>query len=329
MTVSSLSERAQQLAAQGRVAEAFALLDQATEQGDGLAAMTLASWRMSGALIRRDLGEARRLYGLAYQLGVDEAAPVHIALLANGAGGSGRHWNEALAELGRRAPKDHTAAVQAALIAAMPLDQAGDPLVPMESTVVHDDPRIECFSGFLSSKECSYLMSRAAPYLAPSVVVDPRTGQQRRDPVRTANSAGFPFVNEDPVLHAINRRIAVATRTSWEQGEPLQVLCYGPGQEYKLHSDALPNGDNQRMVTFLVRLNDQYSGGATSFPRLGLELTGKSGDALFFSNIDRAGQADATMWHAGMPVTQGQKWLLSKWIRQMPLDLSGPPGRPF
>ena len=35
------------------------------------------------------------------------------------------------------------------------------------------------------------------------------------------------------------------------------------------------------------------------------------------------------MWHAGLPVTRGRKLMLSKWIRDKPLDLAGPPGRPF
>ena len=328
--MSDPASRAELLASQGRVAEAFALLEQASLGGDGLAALTLADWRMAGALIRRDLGEARRLYGRAAELGLDEAAPVAIALLANGAGGNGRHWGEALAMLNRRAAKVPLARKQSLLIAAMALDDAGNPLWrPPERVIVHDTPRIERLPKFLTGDECRYLAELALPRLAPSVVFDPATGQQRQDPVRTADSTGFPFVVEDPVLHAINRRIARATGTTCEQGEPLQVLSYQPGQEYKLHSDALPGGGNQRVATFLVTLSDGYEGGATGFPRLGLELTGKPGDGLFFVNTDAADQPEPAMWHAGLPVTQGRKLMLSKWLRARPLDLSGPPGRPF
>lgn len=298
--------------------------------GDALAVLTLANWRMAGSLIPRDLAEARRLYGRAAELGIDEAAPVHIALLANGAGGTGRHWGQALALLEARAPRDPAARQQLALLAQMELDGAGDPLVAAERAIVHDTPHIERLPQFLAADECRYLAQLALPRLAPSVVFDPRTGQQRQDPVRTASSAGFPFVSEDPVLHAINRRIAAATATRYEQGEPLQVLSYETGQEYKLHSDALPGGStNQRAATFLVVLSEGFSGGATAFPRLGLELKGEPGDGLFFLNTDSQGQPEPAMWHAGMPVTQGCKLMLSKWIREQPLDLSGPPGRPF
>ena len=328
--MSDPASRAELLASQGQVAEAFALLEAAIDAGDGLAALTLADWRMAGALIRRDLGEARRLYGLAAELGVDEAAPVAIALLANGAGGNGRHWGEALAMLNRRAAKVPLARKQSLLIAAMALDAEGNPLWrPPERVIVHAAPRIERLPKFLTADECRYLAELALPRLAPSVVFDPATGQQRQDPVRTADSTGFPFVVEDPVLHAINRRIAKATGTTCEQGEPLQVLSYRQGQEYKLHSDALPGGGNQRVATFLVTLSEGYEGGATSFPRLGLELIGKPGNGLYFLNTDSQGQPEPAMWHAGLPVTQGRKLMLSKWIRARPLDLSGPPGRPF
>ena len=326
---SNTSARAEALAGQGRVSEAFHLLESAIAAGDGMAALTLADWRMAGGLIRRDLGEARRLYGLAAALGCDEAAPIHIALLANGAGGSGRRWSEALALLGARVPGDPAAAMQIALLTAMALDEAGNPLNAAGRTTIHDNPRIERLPAFLSADECRYLTDLALPRLAPSVVVDPRTGQQLRDPVRTGLSAGFPFVSEDPVLHAINRRIAAASASSYEQGEPLQVLSYEAGQEYKLHSDALPGEGNQRVATVLVWLNDGYAGGATRFPRLELELSGRAGDAMVFGNIDAARAPHPDMWHAGLPVRDGRKLLLSKWIRAKPLDLSGPPGRPF
>lgn len=152
-----------------------------------------------------------------------------------------------------------------------------------------------------------------------------------RDPVRTARVAAFPFVLEYPALHALNRRIAAVTGTRYEQGEPVQVLCYDAGEEYKLHADALPPraGVNQRIATFLVALNADYEGGETTFPRLGLAWRGAIGEALHFRNVDAASAPANEMWHAGAPARRRRKFLLSKWIRAAPLDLSGPPGRPF
>jgi prolyl 4-hydroxylase len=250
-------------------------------------------------------------------------------MLANGAGGSGRRWAEAMSRLQASSAHDRWAARQSALLADMRLNLEGDPLDRPAQQVLNAAPRIVSLPSFLTPAECRYLIDRAAAFLQPSLVVHPQTGALVRDPIRSASSAAFPFVMEDPAIHAINRRVAAATGTAYEQGEPLQVLRYQPGEEYKLHSDALPPGGEQRISTLLVALNEDFQGGETSFPRLDLTWRGRPGEALVFANVDAAGQPEQTMWHAGKPVTRGTKFLLSKWIRGRPLDLSGPPGRPF
>ncbi|HVR90857.1 MAG TPA: 2OG-Fe(II) oxygenase [Novosphingobium sp.] len=325
----SAAAQAEDLANCGAIAEAYRLLDRASSSGDAMAAVTLAEWRLTGQRIRRDLAQARELYGRAAALGLDDAEPIYIALLANGAGGNGRDWPGALARLSERAARDPQARRQCDLLANMALTGTGDPIALPEQEAVSTTPFIERRPGFLSADECEYLIALATPLLQEAVVIHPQTGQPIRDPIRTAHSAAFPFVMEDPVLHAINRRIAAATGTTYEQGEPLQVLSYVPGQEYKLHSDALPPGSNQRVATFLVALNADFSGGETEFPHAGLALRGQTGDALHFRNVDNAGRPDLAAWHAGLPVRQGRKFLLSKWLRENPLDLSGPPRRPF
>ena len=65
------------------------------------------------------------------------------------------------------------------------------------------------------------------------MVVDPASGRQLRDPVRVCDSVGFTWPLENPAIHALNRRLAAASGTASEQGEPLQVLRYRPGGEYQ------------------------------------------------------------------------------------------------
>jgi prolyl 4-hydroxylase len=322
-------DRADALAQRGQVAEAYELLEQAAARSDARAAARLAEWRLSGGLIRRDLAEARRLYGHAAVLGLDAAEPIHIAMLANGAGGQGRDWLGALALLRARAARDPLAREQVALLDAMAIDDTGDPLRAPEPEPLSAEPRIERVPGFLAAAECRYLAERASPMLQPSVVVHPQTGALVQHPVRRAHAAGFPFVLEDPVIHAINRRIAAATGLPVEHGEPLQVLAYDPGDEYRLHTDTLPPGENQRVATFLAMLDIGFVGGATAFPRLGVKWRGALGEALHFRNVDAIGRPDERASHAGLPVTRGRKLILSRWLRAAPLDLSGPPGRPF
>ncbi|MFC4294537.1 2OG-Fe(II) oxygenase [Novosphingobium tardum] len=322
-------QQALALAERGEVAGAYRLLSESMNQGNALAAAQLADWRLAGDPIRRDLGEARALYGRAAELGLHEVAAVHIAMLANGAGGSGREWRRALDLIAANASHDPHANRQHDLLANMAIDDAGDPLRRPLSAIAHESPRIERLAGFMSAAECRYVTDLAQDFLRPAVVIHPQTGRFVNDPVRRAHSAAFPFVMEDPVLHAINRRIAAATGTTYEQGEPLQVLSYQPGDEYRLHSDAIPGEPNQRTKTFLVTLGDDFSGGETDFPRIPARFRGGMGDAILFDNVTPDGRPDERTWHAGLPVTGGRKLILSKWIRATPLDLSGPPGRPF
>lgn len=325
----ALASQSEALARAGRATEAMAALTGALSRGDASAALVLANWRMAGDYIRRDLALARQLFGRASDLGLDEAEPIYIALLANGAGGGGRQWTEALERLRRRAASDSVARGQVELLDRMALTTIGDPSVKLGGEMISSAPRLVRFPAFLTAEECAYLVQRAEPLLQPSVVVHPTTGQLVRDPVRTSSAAMFPFTIEDPIIHALNRRISAATGTNYEQGEPLQVLSYRHGQEYKLHSDALPASGNQRIMTFLVYLNDKFEGGETFFPKGEIRVRGKPGDALLFHNVDADGRPDLDARHAGMPVRKGRKLLLSKWIRAHPLDLTGPPGRPF
>lgn len=316
-------------AAQGQIGQAFPLLREAAASGNALAAATVAEWRMAGDLVRRDLAEACHYYGVAARLGLAEAEPIHIALLASGAGNVPRDWDKALGLLRQRARRDPLARRQMELLQAMDLSPDGTPGVLPVAEDVCTNPLIRRISNFMTVAECRYLIARATPLLQPSQVIHPQTGRLIIDPVRRARSMSFVFVLEDPALHAISRRIMAALGVPYANGEPLQVLNYRPGEEYRLHSDALPPGGPQREWTFLVWLNDGYTGGATAFPQVPLELRGAVGDAVIFRNIDDSGKPLDRARHSGNPVMTGEKFLLSKWVRNAPMPLDGPPGRPF
>ena len=71
----------------------------------------------------------------------------------------------------------------------------------------------------------------------------------------------------------------------------------------------------QRVITFLVYLNDGYEGGDTYFQKLNLSHRGGRGDALSFVNALPDGRPDLRTVHAGTPPTGGTKWILSQFIR--------------
>jgi prolyl 4-hydroxylase len=321
----SLFDRVDALTAAGRIADAFALLTGPGAATDADALLCLADWRLSGRFIHRNLATARNLFGHAARLGSTDGLAAYIAFTAGGIGGPA-DWQLARTLLGSQAEVDPDAVEELALLEAMELTPDGAPARPPEEEILSESPRISCVRRLFSAEECRFLIARALPRLGPSTIVHPATGRQVPDPIRTSDAMAFPFVEESPAIHALNRRIAAATDTAVAQGEPLHVLRYRPGQEYKPHLDALPNERNQRIVTMLVYLNDDYEGGETRFDRTGLTFRGARGDALIFRNIDAAGRPDGLTRHAGLPVTAGEKLLATRWIRSQPFML--PPPRP-
>jgi prolyl 4-hydroxylase len=195
----------------------------------------------------------------------------------------------------------------------MQIDRNGDPLGLPAPEQLSEDPGVWLFRGAFSPAECDFLTILAEPTYERSLVK--MDGKDVPDPIRTSDGAPIHWLIEDPATHAINRRLAALTGTSVEQGEPLYILRYRPGQQYHPHVDWLGE-PNRRILTALTYLNDDYEGGETLFVKTGLRVWGQKGDTLVFRNIGRDGSFDPLSEHAGLPITSGTKYLASRWIRE-------------
>jgi prolyl 4-hydroxylase len=309
-------DEANRLAAAGQQQAAVQLVSDAADRGDPEALMAVAHWRLFGINGPRDGIEAHRLLDKASTLGLIEAAELKAMLTANGTGCKSNP--EAAAQILRDlAPRSQVAKAQLALIDRMtPAEEA----LELPSELLSDAPHVRAVRGLLTIAECKHLIAQAEPHLQRSYVFDPHTGRQMPHPIRTSTGMNFGPTLEDTVVHLINRRLAAVTGTPVEAGEPLHMLRYAPGEEYRPHHDVVPGAGNQRLWTVLVYLNEGYSGGATRFSLIDLEFRGSAGDALIFRNADESGAGDPQTLHAGLPVTDGVKWLATRWIRSRPYD---------
>lgn len=315
----------QALLAADRFEAAARLLLTAAASGDPEGLELLARWRIAGDIVRRDLKAARALLRRAGEAGRGEAALLHAYFLASGTGGD-PDWPAALLALRALAPADARARTQLRLIEAMDIDADGYPNTPPAVRKLSASPYAVAAEAFATPAECDHLVRAAAPALQPSTVVHPATGRMIPHPVRLSDAAVFGVHAEDLAVNAINRRIAALSGTRLGQGEPLQLLRYTAGGEYRAHMDALPAEPNQRILTVLVYLNHGYAGGETQFPRAGLTFAGRAGDALLFGNALADAAPDPMSLHAGMPVTRGIKLIASRWIRRE--GFTYPPPRP-
>ena len=307
-----LLEQAGAIARSGRPQDAVRFIEDAAEAGEPDGNFLVAHWLLYGSDRPRDAAAACRHLERAARAGKAEARRVLAHLTASGTGCTA-HQKTALALLTEAAQSDTIAADELAMLGRMS-DRTGD------RERVSGDPHIEIVRGLFSPDECAYLVKRAEPLLKPSFVDDGKTGIGRPDPIRTSHGAAFLPHEEDLVAQALNRRIAEATGTDVHNAEALYVMRYTPGQQYHPHLDALPGLANQREFTAIAYLNDAFEGGATAFPELGLSLRLGPGDLLVFRNSGPDQQPDLRMRHAGEPVTSGEKWIATRWIRHGPHD---------
>ncbi|RSV45290.1 proline hydroxylase [Sphingomonas sp. ABOLE] len=309
------------LASAGKTEQACTLLADAGAQGSAEAWMQLAVWYLIGAPVPRDLDRARTCLAKAVAIGHVDGALMEIALLANGNGGqTAPDWPRALRALDIAAQNDPVAAAQRALLANMALRPDGTPLATPVGEILHDAPRLQRFPRLLTPEECAHLATTAQPLLEPSFVLDPRSGRPMPHPIRTSDGGAIGPTREDLVVRAINLRIAAATGTDVQNGEPLTVLRYAPGQQYRRHLDTIAGAANQRMATLILYLNQGFAGGETSFPAIGVTVQPRAGDAILFETLLPDGSPDPQLVHSGEPVRAGAKWIATRWIRQAPVD---------
>nr|WP_277398260.1 2OG-Fe(II) oxygenase [Neobacillus citreus] len=196
---------------------------------------------------------------------------------------------------------------------------AGDREIKVLSRVEH--PFILHLDNVLSDEECDKLISLSSDRLQPSHIIDKNTGENRAASGRTSKGMYFT-INENGHVSTIEKRIAELTGYPIENGEGLQVLNYKIGEEYKPHFDYFPANQvkedkgGQRIGTFLIYLNDVASGGETVFPKLGVSIVPKKGTAVYFHYGNSKGQVDRLSLHTSVPVSEGEKWVATKWIRQ-------------
>jgi prolyl 4-hydroxylase len=281
-----------------------------------------------------------------------EAAHVQAMYAAEGTGVPS-DWNAALDHLQHAAELGHALA-QAELAAlsgdwalsgeigagkVLPLSawenlrRSADPtrwLTPPRPRIVSASPRIATVEGMASPEMCDWLMTRARSKLAPAEVYDHETGGQRIENVRTNSACYFRWEDSDLLLLALRARMASVAELPVYGLESTAVLHYTVGQEFHPHFDFLDiakpghakdvAGRGQRVLTFLMALNDDYEGGETEFPALGKRWKGRKGSTLFFWNVEPDGTIDRRTLHAGLPPTRGEKWLLSQWMRARPAE---------
>lgn len=165
-------------------------------------------------------------------------------------------------------------------------------------------PLVWTVDDVLTPVECAALIDRIEA-LGPA----PTPATMLRGPVmRPEIRKNHSVLLDDPVLAAQlfeRARSAVPTTigdmTVLGANERLRCYRYDPGQRFSPHVDgAVVRADDERsLLTFMVYLNEDFTGGETYFLHLEQTVIPRTGLGLLFQH---------RLLHEGCPVTSGRKY---------------------
>ena len=142
------------------------------------------------------------------------------------------------------------------------------------------------------------------------------------DEVRNSQHTFIP--KENVIVKDLIEKICECNNLPFENAEDLQVVKYEKGNYYREHQDSHEDSDphffasgGHRVLTALIYLNDDFEGGETDFPNLGLRVKPVKNRAVIFHPLDAKNKkCHPKALHAGMDVISGTKYACNLWIRQ-------------
>jgi len=319
---------AQVLLQQDKPEESFNWLLRAAQEGHPVAATELGLRLVVGIGAPSDPPAGVKWVDAAVRAGFPEACCWRALFLAAGIAaapdfGGALNLLEAAAKSGEPSAQAQLAAIRASGIhndATL-----AEFLRPPAPLLFSESPWVVAADHILPEPMCQWWIARAANQLQAARVHNPEQGGRTQDGIRTNSGTGFGILQSDVVMQLCLARIAAAVGRPRRWQEAPNVLHYGVGEQYGLHYDFL-DPDNphfagdlarhgQRRTTALVYLNREFMEGQTWFDAIQKHARTPTGGMIAFDNVLGDGSPDRRSLHAGLPVTMGEKWLLSVWIR--------------
>lgn len=175
---------------------------------------------------------------------------------------------------------------------------------------------------FVSDAECDALMALIDRHRRPSTLLS-----DTPDPdYRTSESCDMDRFS--PLVQPIDERIADLLGIQTSHGETMQGQRYAPGQQFRAHHDYFQGNQpywqrmqqegGQRTWTAMLYLNEVEEGGATWFPQAGIKIPPRRRMLLAWNNMNPDGSPNPMTLHEGTAVTQGTKYVVTKWFREQP-----------
>ena len=174
---------------------------------------------------------------------------------------------------------------------------------------------------FISNDECDELINMCNNRFIDSTIYETTTGNVNKS-ARSSKNVYFQR-SENKLISIIEDKVSEIFKLDKNQLEPLQIVKYDKGNEYKLHYDYFNEKSdqisNQRVYSILIYLNDLKveDGGSTYFPLYNIRIRPEKGKAIYWLN-KKDDRLNTMSLHAGEPVlTDTVKYVLTVWTREI------------
>ena len=189
--------------------------------------------------------------------------------------------------------------------------------------IFNEDPLIFTISNFLSKKDCNFFIKAAHGKLQSALV----GVEGKRHVIRTGKSCFLKQNYDKKVTNIISKIASILECENISLPKSLSIINYKSLQGYAYHTDAFDLDKTgkvvdqkgkimiQRKYTAICYLNDVKKGGFTRFALLNIDIKPALGKLLIFKNVlNNSNLCDKRTLHGGLPVIEGEKWLLTTWF---------------
>jgi len=185
---------------------------------------------------------------------------------------------------------------------------------------------------FLTKEECTEIIEiiNNSELQHSSTISSSDVNNSKVNDYRTSKTCHFS--NKNTLITELESRICKTIGINNRCAEQLQGQKYCVGQQFKIHRDYFDKDvldktktiKGQRTWTFMIYLNDMEdddSGGYTSFPYAYTAIKPKAGTAIIWNNFDANKKENVFSSHCGMPILKGEKYILTHWFKDQEINL--------
>jgi len=185
--------------------------------------------------------------------------------------------------------------------------------------IENDKLRYKVYNNILTNEECNYIIEQCTNFKESQTTKDK---EDYNSHFRKSSTAVFS--SELKQITKLRSKLAKITNTTLEQQEtPVSVIKYSQNEYFLPHMDAFGRMDKfpdshagDRLISGIFYLNDNYTGGETYFKSENIKIKGNQGDLLIWYNLNDDGSPNRKTLHAGLPVIEGDKFIVVMWVRE-------------